>query len=269
MEMRTVKADTESADRADAPHVVERERAFWDEHVPALDQCLREYESGPDPNTARMLDAVAPLAGRRVLDFGCGAGVTSAWLAQRGATVTGIDISPASIERARELAQHAGLTIELMASELTPSTFPAESFDAVVGRYVLHHIDLTAIAPIIDRILVPGGKGAFLETIGLNPLLRFCRRWLAGRAGVASYGSEDERPISHADLDVLRRTIGEVSLEVGQMTFLRILDRNVLRFRVPRVSALLGTLDDRMLRFGMSSWSYHQVVTVTKARERA
>jgi SAM-dependent methyltransferase len=258
-----------STSRAGGIDVVRRERAFWDEHVPALDECLREHEAGPDPNTACMLQAVEPLAGKRVLDFGCGAGVTSAWLAQRGAMVTAVDISPASIERAQALAQHAGLTIKLMASELTSSTFPAESFDAVVGRYVLHHIDLAAIAPIVDRILVPGGTGAFVETMGLNPLLSFCQRRLAGRAGVASYGSEDEHPISHTDLDILCHTIGEVQLEVGQMTFLRILDRNVLRFRMPWVSAVLGALDDCMLRLGMSSWSYHQVVTVTKMRAPA
>lgn len=242
--------------------VVDRERAFWDEHVPSLEDCLHELRQGPDPNTALMLDAVGPLDGRRVLDFGCGVGLTSVWAAQRGAHVTGIDISHASIARAREVAERAGLAIELVAAEMTPDTFSPESFDAVIGRYVLHHVDLSLVAPMIGGVLAPGGRAAFLETMGLNPLLRLARRWLTGRAGIARYGSEDERPLERADLEVLRSAIGPVSLSVAEMTFLRIFDRNVLRFRVPWVSGVLRRGDDALLRLGLGAWSYHQVVSL-------
>jgi len=109
-----------------------REQMFWDEHVPGLAHCVSAFERGPDPNTRAMLDAVEPLRGRRVLDFACGAGVTSAFLAQRGAVVTGIDISPASIGRARELAESIGLPIEFITGELTPGIFPPGSFDSIV-----------------------------------------------------------------------------------------------------------------------------------------
>ncbi len=241
-----------------------REQAFWDGHVPDLERCVRQYEAGPDPNTQAMLDAVEPLQGRRVLDFACGAGLTAAFLAQRGALVTGIDISPASIERARELAERVGLSIELLAGELTPATFPPGSFDAVVGHYALHHVDLTVVAPILGEILVPGGRGAFVETMGLNPLLNLSRRRLAGRGRVASYGSEDERPLDASDLRVLERSVGGVQRAVGEMRFLRILDRNVLHYRRPVASAVLGALDDLLLRLGLGVLSYHQVVKVTK-----
>lgn len=241
-----------------------RERAFWDEHVPELAHILRRYEKGPDLNTKAMIDAIHPVRGARVLDFACGAGVTAAFLAQRGARVTAIDISPGSIERARQLAERVGASIEFVVGELTPTTFPADSFDAVVGRYALHHVDLTVIAPIIERILIPGGVGSFMETMGLNPLLRFSRRRIAGRAGVASYGSEDERPLDRSDLRVLEANIGKVSLTVGQMQFLRIFDRNVLRFRHRRAAAVLGALDDLLARLGLGVLSYHQVVKVTK-----
>jgi SAM-dependent methyltransferase len=241
-----------------------RERAFWDEHVPDLAHILRRYEQGPDLNTRAMIDAVDPIRGARVLDFACGAGVTAAFLAQRGAHVTAIDISPASIERGRQLAERVGASIEFVVGELTPTTFPAHSFDAVVGRYALHHVDLTVIAPILDDILVPGGIGSFMETMGLNPLLNFSRRRIAGRAGVASYGSEDERPLNRSDLRVLEASIGKVNLTVGQMQFLRIFDRNVLRFRRRRAAAALGACDDLLPRLGLGFLSYHQVVKVTK-----
>lgn len=244
--------------------VGEREQAFWDEHVPPLDRCARQYEAGPDPNTEAMLDAIAPLQGRRVLDFACGAGLTAAFLAQRGALVTGIDISPASIARARELAGRCGLEVDFIAGELTRATFPRGSFDAVVGHYALHHVDLSAIAPILGEVLVPGGRGAFVETMGLNPLLNLARRRLAGRGQVASYGSEDERPLDRSDLRMLERHVGPVKRVVSEMRFLRILDRNVLRYRWPAASKALGAIDDALLRLGLGVLSYHQVVTVVK-----
>lgn len=246
--------------------VGEREKEFWDEHVPPLERALKRYRNGPDPNTRAMLDAVEPLQGRRVLDFACGAGVTSSFLAQRGARVTAIDISPGSIRRAGEVARAAGHEIELIAGELGPETFPAHSFDAVIGRYALHHVDLPRMAPVLADLLVPGGRGAFLETMGLNPLLRMARSHLAGRAGVASYGSDDERPIDEGDLRVLRQSFASVELTVAEMRFLRIFDRNVLRFRHARLARALGGADDLLLALGLGRLSYHQVVKVTARR---
>jgi SAM-dependent methyltransferase len=243
-----------------------REQVFWDEHVPDLENCVSEYEAGPDPNTTAMLDAIEPVRGLRVLDFACGSGVTAAFLAARGANVTGIDISPASIEQAGELAQRAGLSIDFLAGELTPDTFEPDSFDAVIGHYALHHVDLNVIAPILGALLRPGGRGAFVETMALNPLLNLSRNALAGRSGVASYGSEDERPLDRSDLQVLEANVGKVELRVGELRFLRIFDRNVLRYRHPQVSKVLGRMDDAMLRLGLGVLSYHQVVTVLKPR---
>ena len=244
--------------------VGDREREFWDEHVPALERTLERYRRGPEPNTKAMLDAVEPLAGRRVLDFACGAGVTAAFLAQRGAQVTAIDISPASVRRASELAEQAGHSIEFIACELTAETFAPETFDVVVGRYALHHVDLNVLAPILSGVLVSGGRGAFLETMGLNPLLNLARARMVGRAGVASYGSDDERPLDRGDLEVLGRSFDTVGLSVGEMRFLRIFDRNVLRFRRPGAARALGRIDDVLLRLGLGRLSYHQVVRVTK-----
>lgn len=239
-----------------------REREFWDEHVDDLDHCLSRYAAGPDRHIQAMLDALEPLQDKHILDFACGAGVTAAFLAQRGASVTGIDVSPASIDQARKLAERLGLSIELIAGELTANTFAPESFDAVAGRYALHHIDLSVIAPIFKKILVPGGKGAFIETMGLNPLLNFARRRIAGRAAVASYGSEDERPLTRQDLRVIKENIGPVKLVLGEMHFLRIMDRNVLRYRWPGVSRVLSAADD--LFIGLDRLSYHQVVEFSK-----
>ncbi len=211
-----------------------------------------------------MLDWLEPLRGARVLDFACGAGLTAAFLAARGARVTAIDVSPLSIERAAELAQHAGVAVEFLTGELRPETFAPASFDSIAGRFALHHVDLQVIAPILGNLLVAGGKGAFLETMGLNPLLNLSRRGLAGRGAVASYGSDDERPLRRGDLHALERDVGAVKLSVAKMQFLRMLDRNVLRGRRRRASRALGQADDLLLKLGLSRLSYHQVVELRK-----
>lgn len=244
--------------------VTDREAVFWDEHASDLSRSLEMFSAGPDPNTRAMLDALEPLQGRRALDFACGTGVTSAFLAQRGAIVTAIDISPVSIERCRELAQHLGLPVEFMVGELTRRTFAPASFDVIVGRYALHHVDIAAIAPILSDILTPAGRCAFLETMALNPLLNFSRRRIAGHAGVARLGSDDEHPLTRADLHVLEAEIGRLELVVGAMRFMRIFDRNVLAYRHPVVSRVLGATDDLLHRLGLGFLSYHQVVTLTK-----
>ena len=262
-------ADPGRCGAADAPPTsgllsTQREQLFWDQHLPSLEACLAEFHSGPDPNTEAMLDAVAPLAGRRTLDFACGAGVTSAWLAARGGIVTAIDVSPASIARARELARELGLQIEFTVGELRPDTYPPGSFDAIVGRFALHHVDIQGVAVAIANVLAPSGRGAFVETMGFNPVLNLARRRLAGRAGVAKLGSDDEHPLTRKDLDVLAAEIGNVDLKVEEFTFMRIFDRNVLRCRWPMLSRLMGRIDDTLLSAGLGRLSFHQVVKVTK-----
>jgi 2-polyprenyl-3-methyl-5-hydroxy-6-metoxy-1,4-benzoquinol methylase len=239
----------------------DREQAFWDENVPALENVIREYERGPDPNTRAMLDALEPLAGRKALDFACGGGLVSAWLADRGAIVTAIDVSSESTFRTRELCDSLGLGVTVVTGEVGAATLTGAPFDRIAGRYALHHLDCAAVAPLLARSLAPGGTAAFLETMAANPLLRLARRHLAGRGPVRTYATPDEHPLTKEDLAAIRGAFGSVELRVAQMTFLRIFDRNVLRYRFPRAGRALGAVDDFLLkRLGLRSYSYHQVL---------
>jgi SAM-dependent methyltransferase len=240
-----------------------RERDFWDEHVPSLDYCLAEYRAGPDLNSAVLIEELEPLEGRDVLDFGCGPGVLAAWLAAKGAVVTGIDLSPRSIERARAVCEAVGVTATFSVSD--GEDLEAASFDRIAGRYVLHHVDVGSVAPVLGRALRPGGTAAFVETMGTNRLFPFIRRHLTGRLGVPRYGTAEEHPLTAADLAAIARGIGgPVELRVGELVFFRLFDRQVLGYRSRRASRVLGRFDDALHRLGRDRWSYHQVVTVTK-----
>ncbi len=241
-----------------------REEHFWDDHVAPLEDCLSRYRAGPEPNTRAAIEALEPLDGAEVLDVGCGTGELSAWLAARGARVTGIDVSPASIERAGELAGALGFEISFIADGFPTPKLDGRVFDRLAGKYILHHLDLTVTAPAIARHLAPGGTAAFVETMATNPVLRLARRFLVGRFGVPRFGTLDERPLNRNDLSLLAATVGPVRREVAQLHFLRILDRQVLGFRQPLVSRLLGRIDDLLLALGVTGAAYHQVLVLQR-----
>jgi SAM-dependent methyltransferase len=97
------------------------------------------------------------VAGRRVLDVGCGAGPLLAALRERGAVVTGVDSSTKMLELAR---QRLGDGADLHPADLrSPLPFPDGAFDDVIACLVLHYLeDWTAPLTELRRVLAPGGR---------------------------------------------------------------------------------------------------------------
>jgi SAM-dependent methyltransferase len=150
----------------------------------AHNQAQRRYfESQPKPNMVprsspyleRHVEELAAAArlrpGERVLEVGCGMGRYTLPLAARGLRMTGIDISPALLERLRSVAD-ARYWIELVEGDVVnPPEGLARDFDAVIGLFVLHHLhDLSACLDSIRGLVRPGGRVAFLEPNAYNPL---------------------------------------------------------------------------------------------------
>jgi 2-polyprenyl-3-methyl-5-hydroxy-6-metoxy-1,4-benzoquinol methylase len=115
------------------------------------------------------------------LEVGCGVGVFTEILAGRARNLTAIDISPDLVGRARRRVASARVRFAVMNAEET--TFPDETFDAVVGSSILHHLDVSAALAELWRILRPGGRLAFSEPNMVNPLVfllknvGFLKRW--------------------------------------------------------------------------------------------
>jgi ubiquinone/menaquinone biosynthesis C-methylase UbiE len=107
--------------------------------------------------------AVAP-DGARVLEVGCGPGRLSIRLArQHGLEVTGLDLDPAMIQRARANADRRGdgqaRRPSFLVGDVAALAFPDSSFDLVVSTLSLHHwADPTAGLAEIGRVLRPGGR---------------------------------------------------------------------------------------------------------------
>ncbi len=100
--------------------------------------------------------AVKPLAGKRALDVGCGAGLLCEPLARLGAAVTGVDAAEANIAAARAHAAGSSIAVDYHAGEL--DSLGLGRFDLVTAMEVLEHVaDKPAFLAALARHLAPGG----------------------------------------------------------------------------------------------------------------
>jgi len=92
-----------------------------------------------DTQEALLLNALAPMAGRRVLDVGTGTGRAAIGLAKAGATVTGVDASNEMLEVARIRAKEADVRVDFAPGDAHALPFTDRTFDAAISLRVLMH----------------------------------------------------------------------------------------------------------------------------------
>ncbi len=116
--------------------------------------------------------------GKRVLDYCCGNGDFTIWLAEKGADAYGIDISPISIENGKNEALrrrlHENTTFRVMDAEETQ--FKDDYFDFAVVNGVLHHLDLLKAYHELARILKPQGEVICTEALRHNIFINLYRK---------------------------------------------------------------------------------------------
>jgi len=155
-------AQTPTIDPAEAAHFGALARDWWDPKGssamlhrlnPARLGYIREQIDGHWGGDEA---SFTPLAGKRALDVGCGAGLLAEPLARLGATVTGVDAAAENIAVARDHAANSGLAIDYHAGEL--AALDAAPFDLVTSLEVVEHVTdpATFIAELAGQ-LAPGG----------------------------------------------------------------------------------------------------------------
>ena len=117
------------------------------------------------------------LAGCKVLELGAGDGLNALVMAALGADVVAVDISERTPVIVEEAGRRLGLSERVAgyaADFLTMEDFAAESFDLVVGKAFLHHLDHEIEGRFLDKtakLLKPGGEARFLEPATNSPAL--------------------------------------------------------------------------------------------------
>ncbi|WP_092703131.1 class I SAM-dependent methyltransferase [Halovenus aranensis] len=96
-----------------------------------------------DREKEAVLDAVAPVEDKKMLEIACGTGRFTAMLAERGADIVGLDISAAMLQQGRERAQAAGVDdqLEYLRGDAARLPFPDNHFDTVVAMRFFHLMD--------------------------------------------------------------------------------------------------------------------------------
>ena len=132
----------------------EAQRQGWAHFAP--------LEAMTTPTAVRLVRHAGVRAGQRVLDVVCGTGVVAVTAARLGARVTGLDLTPALLERARENSAIAGIEIDWHEGDVEDLPFENATFDAVLSQFghMFAPRPDVAITEML-RVLKPGGTIAF------------------------------------------------------------------------------------------------------------
>jgi len=154
-----------NADPAELAKFGELASRWWDPNA--------EFKPLHDINPLRVgwIDRSAGLAGKCVLDVGCGGGILAEALAQRGAVVTGIDLATKPLGVARLHALESGVA-DLDYREISAEALAAEqpgAFDIVTCMEMLEHVPDPASTVRACAALVKPGGWVFFSTINRNP----------------------------------------------------------------------------------------------------
>ena len=155
---------TENADPAELAKFSELAHRWWD----------TESEFRPlhqiNPLRLAWIDDIVSLAGKRVLDIGCGGGILADAMARKGAEVLGIDLAGKALKVAQLHALEAqtqGVSYREVSAETLAAEQP-ESFDVVTCMEMLEHVpDPSSVVRACATLVKPGGH-VFFSTINRN-----------------------------------------------------------------------------------------------------
>jgi 2-polyprenyl-6-hydroxyphenyl methylase/3-demethylubiquinone-9 3-methyltransferase len=112
----------------------------------------------------------SPLQGLSIIDIGCGGGILSESMAKLGATVTGIDVVPKSLQVARQHSQSQQLKVEYIDCSAEEMVQSEQQYDIVLNMEVVEHVvDLPTFIHSCAQLLKEDGI-TFIATINRNPL---------------------------------------------------------------------------------------------------
>ncbi len=153
-----------NVDRGEIAKFEQLASRWWDPHS--------EFRPLHEINPLRLnyIDQRVGLAGKRVLDVGCGGGILAEAMASRGAEVVGIDMAEAAIGVAQLHQLESGVDVEYRhcAAEQLAAEQPG-SFDVVTCMEMLEHVpDPAAVVAACRQLVRPDGQ-VFFSTINRNP----------------------------------------------------------------------------------------------------
>ncbi len=219
----TVTSET-TIDPAEASHFGKLAKDWWD---PKGSSAMLHRLNPPRLGyIRRQIDAhwhgdgtsFTPLAGKRAVDIGCGAGLLCEPLARMGASVTGVDAAAENIGVARAHAAQSGLSIDYRAGSI--EALAGERFDLVTSMEVIEHVtDPAAFIAGLAGALADGGL-MILSTPNRTALSRLAMITVGEGSGMIPRGTHDwSKFLTPDELTALLKGAGMRVTDVSGLSF--------------------------------------------------
>ena len=191
-----------SLDRREHAEIVRsaREASQATSHLRVSAETIARYRSPPE-TTAFSLEyafhLLGDVRGKTILEYGCGDGLNTVVLADRGAKIIALDISAELLDVARKRLEVNGCGgVDLLLGSAHSLPLPDESVDVIFGMAILHHLDLESASREVLRVLKKGGRAIFEEPVRNSKIVARLRKLFPQRAEVSPF----ERPLTDKEL---------------------------------------------------------------------
>lgn len=187
----------------------------WYRKIWTLDIQNQSWVEDTKRQVTFLIDELKLQGGEKILDLACGFGRHSLELARRGFAVTGVDITPAYIQYAKEQAESEGLDARFLCADIREVGFKSE-FDLVLNMadgavgYLENDAENRKIFAVVSKALKPGGRHFMDIMNGSYAEKHFpCKLWDAGEMGLT---------LSNLEWDDKTRTLiyGQLDFEYGK-----------------------------------------------------
>lgn len=198
-------------------------------------------------------------SGKRVLDYCCGDGDLTIFLAENGAEAFGIDISSVSIQKAKKRAKNKELkNVSFLVMDAEKLKFDDNFFDLIVCSGVLHHLDIKKAYQELSRVLKPEGKMICDEPLAYNPIFQIYRRLTPH----LRTKWEMEHILKEKDIKLAERYFGKIEKRFFHLfTLLAVPFRNI-PFVFNPILDFLEFIDSLILRLPLIKWWAWQIIFI-------
>lgn len=198
-----------------------KERAFHDAWAGSEDLDGIDVRAAGEACTAPEMRFISRrlgnIAGKRLLDIGCGLGEASVYFALKGARVTSSDLSQGMLDATCRLASLYGVEVQPhLASAEEMGLPPDAKFDIIYAGNLLHHVDIDQTLARISPHVAPDGLVVTWDPLAYNPAIN------AYRTMATEVRTEDEHPLKWSDIQLFRKHFKVVETNYFWLTTLAI-----------------------------------------------